>query len=405
MTQPYTGIRIIEVGGTIAAAAATKTFADFGADVIKVEPPVGGEVRRTPPFPGDLPHLDRGAFHLALDTGKRSLALDLGSPSGVQALLDVARGAQLAVIHLPPSEARPLLAAIDTLGDAAPSTVAMTPHGLDGPIADHEEGDTSVFARTNRMLRHSFTGEEPLRYAPFVPTLQWASTTTAVAAATLWGHRHDGERRAVEVAAVEALSSNVDSWYVPWAFTGADLPRDPGSRLIYPNGYLECSDGYLIFSAATQPFFSRLCHAIGKPELATDPRFLNPLEKPKHYDEYMGYLRPYLAARTRYQAFEELQAHGVMCAPLLDVREAMADPQAVARGAFVQVEQQAGVGTQTIAGPPFRLHDRANGGSEDGPPWQPRPAPTLGQHTAELLAAAGYSPDEQIALFRARVTG
>ena len=400
MTQPYDGVRIIEVGGTIASAGATKTLSDFGADVIKVEPTAGGEVRRVPPFPNDLPHLDRGAYHLALDTGKRSIVLDLATPSGVQVLLDVARGADLAVLQLPPSEARPLLAALDTIGDHAPSTVTMTPHGLEGPFADHDEDDISIFARTNRMLRHSYNGEEPLRYAPYVATMQWASTATAVAAAAIWGRRHDGERRSIEVAAAEALSGNVDSWYVPWAFTGVDLPRDPGGGLGYPNGYFECSDGLLIFSAGSNPFFGRLCEAIGKPEFATDPRFLDPLEKPKHIDEFMSHLGPYLAARTRHEAFRDLQAHGVMCAPLLDVRDAMEDVQAVARGSFVDVKQQAGVGTQTIAGPPFRIRTAA----EQSAAWQPRPAPTLGQHTAELLSEAGYTPEEQLALFRAGVT-
>lgn len=396
--QPYEGVRIVEVGGTIAAAGATKTFADFGADVVKIEPLTGGEVRRVAPFPDDIPHLDRGAYHLALDTGKRSIALDLSTNSGVQVLVDLARGADLAVLQLPPSEAKALLAALDTLEADAPSTVTMTPHGLEGPLADHEEGDLSVFARTNRMLRHSFTNEEPLRYGPFVPTLQWASTATTVGSAVIWSHQHGGERRTVEVAAVEALSGNVDSWYLPWLFTGVDLPREPGSRLGYPNGYFQCSDGLLVFSAGTEPFFSRLCTALGKPELATDPRFTDPLEKPNHYDEFVGYLNPYLAARTRNEAFQELQSHGVMCAPLLDVRDVMADPQAVARGSFVEVEDAA-MGAHTIAGPPFRLHD-----ASESTLWQPRPAPTLGQHTAELLTEAGYTSQEQLALFRSAVT-
>lgn len=398
MTQPYSGVRVIEVGGTVAAAGATKTLSDFGADVVKVEPPAGGEVRRVAPFPDDVPHLDRGAYHLALDTGKRSLAVDLSSPSGVQVLLDVARGADLVVLQLPPAEAKPLLAALDTLEGDAPSTVTMTPHGLEGPLADHPEDDMSIFARTNRMLRHSYTGEEPLRYAPFVPTMQWASSTTAIAAATIWGSRRDGERRSVEVAATEALSGNVDSWYVPWAFSGVDLPRVAGARLGFPNGYFECSDGLLLFSAGTEPFFTRLCGVLGVPELATDPRFTDPLEKPKHFDEFMTHLGPYLAARTRHEAFADLQAHGVMCAPLLDVRDAMEDAQAVARGSFVEVEQAAGVGAQTIAGPPFRVRD------DSGETWVAQAAPTLGQHTAALLAEAGYSSEEQLALFRAGVT-
>ncbi len=397
--QPFADMRVLEVGGSVAAAGTTKTLADFGADVIKLEPLTGGELRRLAPFPEDQPHIDRGAYHLALDTGKRALALDLSNASGQQILLDLARDAEALVVHLPPSEARPLISLLESLGDETPTTLAMTPHGLEGPLAGREEDDLSVFAHTNRMLRHSFTGEEPLRYGPYVATLQWAATATSALLAAIWGRRHDGRRRTVEVPAVEALSGNVDSWYVPWLFTGVDQPRRPDVQVGYPNGFFQCSDGLLVFSAGTEPFFSRLCTAIGQPQLAADPRFRDPIEKPKHYDEFMSHLAPYLAERTRHEAFSELQAAGVMCAPLLDISETVSDPQAVARGSFVDVEQHAGVGTQTLHGPPFRLRDET-----DRPTWRLRPAPTFGQHTAELLSEAGYSADEQIALFRAGVT-
>ncbi|MDO9446223.1 MAG: CoA transferase, partial [Dehalococcoidia bacterium] len=86
MAQPFSGVRVVEVGGTVAVAGATKSLSDYGATVVAVEPRVGGEVRRLGPFPGDLPHLDRGAFHLALNTGKRSVALDHASASGLEVL-------------------------------------------------------------------------------------------------------------------------------------------------------------------------------------------------------------------------------------------------------------------------------------------------------------------------------
>ena len=73
MPQPLAGIRVVEVGGgSVSAASATKTFADYGAEVVAVEPLAGGLVRRLPPFPEDAPRLDAGAFHLALNTGKRA---------------------------------------------------------------------------------------------------------------------------------------------------------------------------------------------------------------------------------------------------------------------------------------------------------------------------------------------
>lgn len=393
--RPFTGMHVIEVGGTLAAAGATKTLSDFGAGVTKVEPLAGGQERRLPPFPGDIPHLDRGGFHLALDTGKRSLPLDISTPSGFDVLLALARRSDLVVLHLPTAEARDLIAAVEALGGNAPTTVALSAHGLDGPFAERAENDLSLFAWSNRMLRHSFPGQEPLRYAPHVATMQWAATAAAVAAAALWSHRHGGGRRAIEVGGVESLAGSVDNWFVPWNFTGADIPRTVGpSRVDYPSGYLPCKDGYVMFFAPGEPFFSRLCTAIGHPEVAADPRFTDPEQKPLHFDAFMEYLGPYLRTRTKDEVFTELQAHGVLVAPLLDVSEALRDRQAVARGSFVQVEQPA-VGATTIAGPPFRIEGA----------WEPLPAPTFGQHTVEVLTELGYSAPEQLALFQAGITG
>lgn len=395
MAQPFSGVRVVEVGGTVAVAGATKSLSDYGATVVAVERRAGSEVRRLGPFPGDIPHLDRGAFHLALNTGKRSVALDHTSASGLEVLGALAANSDLMVLHLPPGEARRVLGVVARLGDDGPTTVTLAVHGLDGPFAERDENDLSLFAWSNRMFRHSFDGQEPLRYSAQVATLQWASTATAVAASAIWGRRRDGVRRQIEVGGVEALAGNVDNWFVPWSFTGADTPRPAGlSRAVYPNGLLRATDGYVSFFAANEPFFSRLCRGIGHPELATDPRFTDSAQKPAHFDEFMGYLREYLSTRTRNQVFLELQSHGVMVAPVLDVGESFEDAQAVARGSYVRVEQ-AGVGEHTLAGPPFRL---------DGA-WSLTPAPALGEHTADVLSELGYSAEEQIALFRAGVTG
>lgn len=394
MERPFEGVRVIEVGGSVALAGATKTLSDYGADVVKVEPPGGAAIRRLPPFPDDRPHLDRGGYHLALDTGKRSIGLDVATPSGRQVLLELARGAGLLVIDLPPEQSRPIIEAAGALGDDAPSTVALSPHGLDGPFAGRVENDMSLFAWSNRMYRHAEEGKEPLRYGPYVPTLQWSATAAAVGAAAIWGHEHDGRRRDVEVAGVEALTGNVDSWFVIAMFAGNVLPRGPGrSTASYPAGCYECKDGYLTFASANEPFFSRLCEAIGHPEFAQQERFTDPMQRGEHFGEFMEYLGPYLAERTRAEAFTQLQQYGVMVAPVLHVGEAMQDAQSLARGSFVEVAQPDG-GTRPLAGPPFRL---------DGA-WAAEPAPRLGEHTAELLDGLGYTRDEQMALFRAGVT-
>ena len=393
MTQPFAGVRVVEVGGTVAAAAATKTLSDFGAEVIKIEPLDGGAMRRLPPFLDDRPTLDGGGFHLALDTGKRSLALDVTTASGRQVVAALAAGSDLLVQELPPDDAEALLAA---LPDDGASTVTISPHGPDGPFRDRNENDMSAFAWTTRMHRHSIEGEEPQRYAPQVATIQVGATATAAAAAALWHREQHGTRSTIEVAAVEAMAGNVDSFFAIWTFSGMDLPRPAGpSKAAYPAGNYECGDGYVLFAAQGEPFFSRLCAGIGHPEMLEDPRFMDLAQRPLNWDLFMEYLDPWLKARTRLEVFTQLQEHGVMVAPVLEAPDVITDPQAVARGSFVDVEQSGGGGTTTtIAGPPFRLAGA----------WEARPTPRFGEHTGEVLDALGYTRDEQIALFRAGVT-
>ncbi len=385
-------MRVIEVGGTIAVAAATKQFSDFGAEVIKIESPARNEVRRTPPFPDDRPHLDTGAYHLALDTGKRSLALDVTTPSGREVLGRLCADAQLLFVQHDPELTRRVLGVVDV--NSGPSTVAISPHGMEGPYADRVENDMSMFAWTTRMYRHAISAEgEPLRYGPQVPTIQVGATAAAVGLGVAWGQAHDGTRRHVDVSGVEALAGNVDTGYIDWVLLGTE--RRARGRLTenYPIGNYECKDGYVMFAATLGPQFERLCGAIGHPELVDDPRFNEPIAKSQHWADFMEYLGPWLETRTRSEVFHEMQQHRVMVAPVLDMSEVTDDPQAKARGSFVEVSQPL-VGPVTIHGAPFQMEQA----------WEARPAPRLGEHNAAILDALGYSRDEQIALFRAGVT-
>ncbi len=391
--QPLAGYRVLEVGGTLPAAAATKLFSDYGAMVIKVEPPGGASMRRLPPFPGDVPSIEAGAYHLALDTGKHSVVLDVTVPSGREVLDRLAARSDLVFAHLPTPLAVEVRDGLRGLG--GPPFVLLTEHGLDGPRSGYAENDTSLFAWTGRMRQHSIPGEEPLRYAPHVAEMQWAATASAAGAAALWSRARGEPAREVEVSAIEALTGNVDTWFIAWEFLGAESPRAAGpSRIAYPAGCYRCADGYVVFAAAGQPFFTRLCEGIGHPELATDPRFADPAQKPLHFDDFFAVLDPWLRARKKHDIFTTLQAHGVMVAPVLDASEVVTDAQAVARESFVHRPVPGG-GTTVIAGPPFRM---------DGA-WEAGPPPALGAHTDEVLRDLGYSTADRLALFRAGVTG
>lgn len=384
---PFAGLRIVELGGAVPAAAATKRFSDLGADVVKVEPPGGAALRRLRPFPEDRPHSGSGTFHVALDTGKRSLLLDTGTPSGREVLQRLATRADLVVSDLPATRARALRALFGE-SEAAPSLITITPHGLEGPFAGRLENDASLFGWSTRAFNQRPPGAPergPLRYAPFLAEVQVGCTAAAVAAAVVWARRRDGIRRVVDLSAVEALTGNVDSTFFLHAMTGTaqTYPR-PGATGARTYG---CLDGHvLMLQVDREPALSRVRAVVGAHETEADGGA--PVE---------DLLRPWLAARTKQEAFEAFQEGGVIAAPILDASELLSDPQAVARGSYVRVPHPT-LGETTIAGPPFRV---AAGGDAL---WEARPAPAPGQHTVAILGELGYTPAEQVALTRAGVT-
>ncbi len=383
---PFAGLRVVELGGAVPSAAATKRFSDLGAEVVKVEPPGGAPLRRLRPFPEDRPGLDRGAFHLALDTGKRSLLLDLGTGSGREVLGRLAAGSDLLVSDLPAAQARRLRPRLEE-GESGPSTVWITPHGLEGPFAGRRENDASLFGWSTRAFNQRLPDAPdrgPLRYAPFLAEVQVGATAAAAAAAAVWGRRQDGLRRVVDLSAVEALAGNVDSAFFLYALTGTaetyPRPADLGARTY------ACRDGHvLMLQVDRDPARSRVRALVGAAGSG-------PARGPSVEEA----LRSWLAARTKQEAFVSLQRAGVIAAPILDASELLSDPQATARGSYVRIPHPA-LGETTIAGPPFRVASGA------GAPWEARPAPGPGADTAALLTELGYAPEEQIALARAGV--
>ena len=374
--SPLEGLRVLDVTSSLAGPTTTEILASLGADVIKVEHPGRGDEARDwgPTF------FDGGSvMFFSANAGKRSLALDLKDPRGLEALLRLAERSDVAVQSLRPGTAERLGIGPDDLRTRNPKLVYCTigAFGRRGPLAGEPGYDPLMQAAAGIM---SVTGEAdrpPVRVGVSLVDLG----TGVWAALAILAALHEGEGRTLDLSLYETALSLVP-YQLSDVLAGAEAPGRHGTAfpLIAPYEVFPTADGELMIVAGNDRLFASVCQVLGVPELASDERFRsNPL-RVRHRDELVGLLRPRLAERATEELLERLRAAGVPASPVLDVAEVAAHEQTRATG---MLQELAG---RTIVAPPL---------SADGERVLHRSAPPLlGEHTAEILAEAGYDEAE-----------
>ena len=386
--SPLNGIRVIDLTSSLAGPTCTQILAALGADVVKVEHPQrGDEARAWGPrfFEGS------SAMFFAANASKRSLALDVKTAGGIEALLRLVERADVFVQSLRPGTAERL-----GLGRAELQTrnsrlvyCSIGAFGRRGPLAHQPGYDPLMQAFTGIV---SVTGESD-RPGVRVGTSLIDSGTGVWAAlgivAALLERAQTGHGREVDVSLFETGLSLLDYQLTDALRTG-NAPGRYGTAfpLIAPYEVFRTQDGELMIAAANDGLFTRLCERIGLPELAADPRFRT---NPDRLENRAALLPPIRARLAEHPSAYWLDAlEGIPVAPVQNVAQAAAHEQTRATGI---IQELAGVETLAL---PLEI-DSERVGHHDAPP-------TLGAHSAEVLAEAGYSPAEIDALAAAGVT-
>ncbi len=390
-------IKVLDLGRQISAPYCAKLLADYGAEVIKVEPPGEGDpARRMGPFPGDVPHREKSGLFLHLNANKKGITLNLQCRDGVGLLKELVRQADILVENFHPSFLPSLGLGYRDLEAVNPRLVitSITPFGLTGPYRDYLATEMGVFAMSGRMHIHGQAEREPLRYAPDTSWFQAGATAAISTMGAFLASRASGVGQQVDVSAMETLVGNVDNRPLFYAYSGIKSERGnwPGG---YPQGAYPCKDGYVAFGIGTSLFFGRLCQAMGRPDILEDPRFATPDARSEHQGEFEELLLGWTMTLTKRELFQICQDARVLCAPLLGPDVLLSDPQLTERQYFVEVEHPlAGGLTQT--GPPFKMAKT--------PPKVRSAAPLLGEHNGEIYRGRlGYSPRDLVRLRSAGV--
>jgi crotonobetainyl-CoA:carnitine CoA-transferase CaiB-like acyl-CoA transferase len=385
VNQALSGIKVLDLSERIAGPYACKLLADFGAEVLKVEPPTGDPSRRMGPFPNDVPHLEKSGLFLWLNLNKKSITIDVFTHTGRQILDRLIADTDVLVSSYSPREFEELGLAAEQLSSLNPRIVvaAITPWGLTGPYRDYAASEITLDAWGHAMSAFGTSDREPLTVGGSVRQYFSGQVAAFAALGATMTAKVTGRGQTLDLSMMEAQLGNVDrrSFYIlRYQYLHEVLARDErgilSANLLM--GYHPCKDGW-ISGGANPATFQRFAHLLGHDEWLEDARFQPIVEKfrdPTIQAELEVEFILWLGERTRAEVIEVARANGFQFFPVNEISDVLSDRHLIARDFWLDVEHPL-AGKLKYPGAPFKM---AAGGYE-----QHSPAPLLGQHNEAVL--------------------
>ena len=383
---PLAGLKVLEAAQVVAGPVCGMILADLGADVIKVERvPDGDDTRRMAP-----PEIaGESAAFMMLNRNKRGIALDLKTDPGKEVFRRLAARTDVVIENFRPGTMARLGFGYEALRQINPGLIycAISGFGLTGPYAARGGYDLIAQAMSGLM---SITGEGPGRPpvkvgAPIADFLAGVMSALGVTAA--YAHRlQTGEGQMVDTSLFEgAIAATFHHAAVALATGAAPGPMGSAHPLSAPYQAFATADGWIAIGAGNDPNWRRLVEAMGLGDLAGEAQFATTADRMRNLDALDAALAPRFAEQGTAEWLETLEAAGVPAGPVLSVDQMLADPQAIARNMVAEVTH-ARAGPMKTLGTPVKFSGT--------PTAIRRAAPTLGQHSAEILAEAGFGDSE-----------
>jgi crotonobetainyl-CoA:carnitine CoA-transferase CaiB-like acyl-CoA transferase len=384
---------VLDLSEGVAGPLCARLLADYGAKVVRIEPPGGGSSRSMHPFMGDDADPEKSLFHLLLNLNKRGITLDITKPEGADLLRKLARKADIIVESFTPGYLASLGLDYESLERENSGLImtSITPFGQTGPYSQYKGNEIVAYATSGIMAISGESDREPLQHGGF-PALYEAGMNGFIGTnAALLCRDIDGLGQQVDVSIQEVVASSLIVNQPYYSFAGGVQGRRQAEGTNFGQ-VMPCKDGYFIAQPGGGATWDAIADFFERPELK-EHRFADLDERVHNGAEMDSIILAATEDRTMAEMFKTAAEKYRMLLGIVQTPEDLANcPQLEARSFYEEVEHPV-VGKIRV---PFRLWNMSEGNAA-----YRTPAPLVGQHTAEVLGEAGCSAQE-IADLRAR---
>jgi crotonobetainyl-CoA:carnitine CoA-transferase CaiB-like acyl-CoA transferase len=387
---PLAGLVVIDFGQIFQGPYATLLLAKNGADVIKIEP-LGGEPLRRRARPGTSSTLP----FAMLNQNKRAVTLNLKHPRGRELLFEMVRRADVLLENFSPGTMDDLGVGWSVLREINPRLVYATGtgFGISGPDRDNLAMDLTIQAASGIMSVTGAPDGPPMKAGPTLVDYMGGIHLYGAILTALYDRDRSGEGRLVEVAMQETVYSSLAASFEYYHRTGEPPPR-AGNRQAglssTPYNVYPAADGHVAIHVVTEGHWKNLAKAMGREELADDPRFATNADRVAHMDETDAVVADWTRTLPKMEVFARTKALRIPCAPVRTAPEVMHDPHMHERGMLADIEHPE-LGPITVPTSPLRLHGLGRAPAAV--------SPMVGQHNAEVYGGwLGLAAGELAAL-------
>lgn len=373
--MPLRNIVVLDLTRVLAGPFATSILADFGATIIKVEPPEGDDARAYGPFIGE-----ESRYFMGLNRGKQSMTLNLKHPEGQAILKEMVKQVDVLVENYRPGIMEKFGLGYETLKEINPKLIyaACSGFGQTGPYRNKSAYDITVQGIGGIM---SVTGQEngePTRVGiPFGDVLPGLYLVNGILLA-LYHCLQTGKGQMVDVAMLDCQVAVMDSHIGKYFSTGV-VQKPIGNRhpTVTPLESFKTQDGYVIVAVGNEKTWEKFCVLLSCQHLLTDERFLTNNLRTQYRDDLKVLLIEIFLTKTSEEWIRLLEGEGIPCGIINTIDKVVADQQVLARNMIVEVNHEI-AGKVKLAGTPIKLSDT--------PGKIPKASPLLGAHTNEILS-------------------